>query len=98
MDMFRNKKKKEKVNVQKQKVDVSMRYVLNYRFFKKLFSKIYLTKNNIYLQPVKSLRVCLVHCNDYYMGIGISISRNILSWNVICITIHQFDDHLEIES
>ena len=35
-----------------------------------------------------SLRARLVYCNNYYMGIGISITRNILSWNVISITIH----------
>ena len=29
----------------------------------------------------------LVHCNDYYMRIKISITRNTLSWNVISITI-----------
>ena len=34
------------------------------------------------------LRARLVHCNDYYMGIGVSIIRNTLSWNVISITIH----------
>ena len=34
------------------------------------------------------LRARLVHCNDYYMGIGISIIRNTLSWNVISIIIH----------
>ena len=26
-----------------------------------------------------ALRTRLVHCNDYYMGIGISITRNTLS-------------------
>ena len=30
----------------------------------------------------------LVYCNDYYMRIGISITRNTLSWNVRSITIH----------
>ena len=39
-------------------------------------------------RPVVILRACLVHCNDYYMGIGISITRNTLSWNIISITIH----------
>ena len=34
------------------------------------------------------LRARLVHCNNYYMGIGINITRNILSRNVISITIH----------
>ena len=34
------------------------------------------------------LRTRLVHCNDYYMGIKISITRNTLSWNVISVTIH----------
>ena len=34
------------------------------------------------------LRARLVHCNDYYMGIGISITMNTLSCNVISITIH----------
>ena len=29
----------------------------------------------------------LVYCNDYYMVIGISITRNILNWNVISITV-----------
>ena len=37
---------------------------------------------------VSNLGARLVHCNDYYMGIGISITRNILSWNVISIIIH----------
>ena len=36
----------------------------------------------------KKVRVRLVHYNDYYMGIEISIIRNTLSWNVISITIH----------
>ena len=36
----------------------------------------------------KKLRAHLIHRNDYYMGIGIGITRNILSWNVISITIH----------
>ena len=39
-------------------------------------------------RPVVILRAYLVHCNDYYMGIGISIIRNTLSWNIISITIH----------
>ena len=34
------------------------------------------------------LRVRLVHCNNYYIGVEISITRNTLSWNVISITIH----------
>ena len=34
------------------------------------------------------LRAHLVHCNDYYIGIEISIIMNTLSWNVISITIH----------
>ena len=34
------------------------------------------------------LRARLVHCNDYYRGIEISITRNTLSWNVISIIIH----------
>ena len=33
-------------------------------------------------------RARLVYCNDYYMGIGISIKKNTLSWNVISITIN----------
>ena len=36
----------------------------------------------------QTLRAHLVHCNDYYIGIGISITRNTLRWNVISITIH----------
>ena len=28
----------------------------------------------------------MVYCNDYYIGIGISITKNTLSWNVISIT------------
>ena len=36
----------------------------------------------------KKLRARLIHRNDYYMGIGIGITRNTLSWNVISITIH----------
>ena len=39
----------------------------------------------------------MVHCNDYYMGIEISITRNTLSWNVISITSYSFGDHLGIE-
>ena len=35
-----------------------------------------------------SLRTRLVHCNDYYIRIGISITRNTLNWNVISITIY----------
>ena len=34
------------------------------------------------------IRARLVRCNDYYMGIGISITRKTLSWNVISITIY----------
>ena len=34
------------------------------------------------------LRARLVHCNDYYLEIGISIIRNTINWNVISITIH----------
>ena len=30
----------------------------------------------------------LVHYNDYYMRIGINITMNTLSWNVISIIIH----------
>ena len=37
---------------------------------------------------IDRVRACLVQCNDYYMRIGISITRNTLSWNVISITIH----------
>ena len=37
---------------------------------------------------IYQIRAHLVHCNDYYMGMGISITRNTLSWNVISITIH----------
>ena len=33
-------------------------------------------------------RARLVHYNDYCNGIGISITMNTLSWNVISITIH----------
>ena len=40
----------------------------------------------------------LVHCNDYYMGIGINITTNTLSWSIISITIHYFGDYLGIES
>ena len=36
----------------------------------------------------KKLRARLIHRNDYYMGIGIDITRNTLSWNVISITIY----------
>ena len=36
----------------------------------------------------KSLKARLVYCNDYYMGIKISITKNTLSWNVISIIIH----------
>ena len=32
------------------------------------------------------LRTRLVYCNNYYMRIGISITRNTLNWNVISIT------------
>ena len=34
------------------------------------------------------LRTHLVHCNDYYMRIEISLIRNILSLNVMSIIIH----------
>ena len=37
---------------------------------------------------VNKLRARLVHYNDYYMGIEISITKNTLSWNIISITIH----------
>ena len=43
------------------------------------------------------LRARLVHCNDYYMWIGISITINTLSWNVISITIHSFGDHYKLK-
>ena len=36
----------------------------------------------------QTIRTRLVHCNDYYMGIEINITRNTLSWNIINITIH----------
>ena len=35
-----------------------------------------------------TFRARLVYCNDYYMRIGISITKNKLSWNVISISIH----------
>ena len=35
-----------------------------------------------------TLRTRIVHSNDYYMGIDISITGNILSWDVISITIN----------
>ena len=44
------------------------------------------------------MRARLVHCNDYYMGIRISITSNTLNCDVISITIHQFGNHLGIES
>ena len=44
------------------------------------------------------MRARLVHCNDYYMRIRISITSNTLNCNVISITIHQFGNHLGIES
>ena len=34
------------------------------------------------------LKARLVYCNDYYMEIQISITKNTLSWSVISITIH----------
>ena len=34
------------------------------------------------------LKARLVYCNDYYMEIQISITKNTLSWSVINITIH----------
>ena len=37
-----------------------------------------------------TFRVRLVHSNDYYTVIGISITRNRISYNGISITIHQF--------
>ena len=42
-------------------------------------------------------KACLIHCNDYYMEIEISIIRNTLSWNVISITIHLFSNYLGIK-
>ena len=43
---------------------------------------------NIHLQAALELGTCLVHCNDYYIGIEISIIMYTLSWNVISIIIH----------
>ena len=43
---------------------------------------------NIHLQVALELGARLVHCNDYYMEIGINITKNTLSWNVINITIY----------
>jgi hypothetical protein len=40
-----------------------------------------------------TLRVRLVHNNDYYTVIGISITRNRISCNGISITIHQFGNN-----
>jgi hypothetical protein len=42
---------------------------------------------------IQTLRVRLVHCNDYYTVIRISITRNRISCNRITITIHQFDNN-----
>jgi hypothetical protein len=36
----------------------------------------------------------LVRCNGYYIVIGISITRNKRSYNVIAITIHLFSDNM----
>ena len=51
-----------------------------YKFINKLLNSVTLLK--------VTLGTHLVHCNDYYMGIGITITMNTLSWNVISITIH----------
>jgi hypothetical protein len=40
-----------------------------------------------------TLRVRLVHNNDYYTIIGISITRNRISCNGISIIIHQFGNN-----
>jgi hypothetical protein len=40
------------------------------------------------------LRIRLVHCNDYYTIIEISITRNRISSNGISITIHQFGNKI----
>ena len=40
-----------------------------------------------------TIMVRLVHCNDYYTVIGINITKNKKSCNVITITIHLFDDN-----
>jgi hypothetical protein len=40
-----------------------------------------------------SLRARLVRCNGYYTVIGISITRNKRSCNIITITIHLFGDN-----
>jgi hypothetical protein len=40
-----------------------------------------------------TLRVHLVHSNDYYSVIRISIIRNRISFNGINITIHQFGNN-----
>ena len=37
---------------------------------------------------IKRVRTRLVQCNDYYIGTGISITRNTLNLNVISITIY----------
>ncbi len=41
-----------------------------------------------------TFRVHLVHSNDYYTVIGISIIRNRISCNGISITIHQFGNNI----
>ena len=42
---------------------------------------------------MKRLRVRLVHCNGYYTGIKINITRNKRNCIVITITIHLFGDN-----
>ena len=44
-----------------------------------------------------AIRVRLVHCNGYYTVIGINITRNKRSCNVITITIHLFGDNTWIK-
>ena len=44
-----------------------------------------------------AIRVRLVHCNGYYTVIGINITRNKRSCNVITITIHLFVNNTWIE-
>ena len=39
-------------------------------------------------QLSEMLKSCLVHCNDYYMRIGINITKNTLGWNVIWVMLH----------
>jgi hypothetical protein len=41
-----------------------------------------------------TFRVRLVHSNDYYTVIGISITRNRINCNEISITIHQFGNNI----